>query len=96
MNASDFVSNIGVGNIVQVVWLGPLFDPDLIVKPGESTLGPSKVFTCGFVAFHNKDFVSIGIDSMFEGTNTEPSFRTVLTIPVSSIINGEIYGKLSK
>ena len=98
MTVNEFLDMVQVGYVVQITWNGPLFDPDLIVKPGEKTVGLSKVYTCGFVAYTEPGgpFISIGIDAMYEGGNTEPSFRSVVTIPVSSIESAEIYGAIVK
>lgn len=98
MNSQEFLVNAKTGNAVQIVWKGAVFDPDAVLKPGESSNGLSKVYTCGFVAFvdPNKEFVTIGIDSMFEAGNKEPSFRSLITIPVGTIESAEIYGKVSQ
>lgn len=98
MTVQDFLDTVQIGYVVQIIWNGPLFDPDLIVKPGEKTVGLSKVYTCGFVAYTEpgSSFISIGIDAMYENNNTEPSFRSVVTIPVSSIESADIYGGIVK
>lgn len=96
MNSTQFFTTAKIGQVVQIVWKAPIFDPDAVIKPGEKPTGLSKVFTCGFVAFidENKEFISIGIDSMFEGGSKQPSFRTILNIPAGSIEKAEIYGNL--
>ena len=98
MNLQEFLANVAVGNVVQIVWKGAMFDPDAVLKPGEASNGLSKVYTCGFVAFigDKKDFITVGIDSMFEAGNKEPSFRSLITIPVATIESAEIYGKVSQ
>jgi len=98
MNSQEFLASAEIGSIVQVVWRGATFDPDAVLKPGEASNGLSKVYTCGFVAFigQNKEFVTVGIDSMFEAGNKEPSFRSLITIPVATIESAEIYGKVSQ
>ena len=96
MNLKEFLSNITIGNAVQIIWKGAVFDPDAVLKPGQSPGGLSKVYTCGFVAFINDEFITIGIDSMFEAGNKEPSFRSLITIPVVTIESAEIYGKVSQ
>lgn len=98
MNLQEFLANVNVGNVVQIVWKGAMFDPDAVLKPGEASNGLSKVYTCGFIAFigDNKEFVTVGIDSMFEAGNKEPSFRSLITIPTATIESAEIYGKISQ
>jgi len=98
MNSEEFFAKAEIGNIVQVIWKGAVFDPDSVLKPGEVPDGPSKVCTSGFVAFigEKKEFVTIGVDSMFEAGNKEPSFRSLITIPTGTIESAEIYGKVSQ
>lgn len=98
MNSEEFLAKVEIGNVVQVVWKGAMFDPDAVLKPGEVSNGLSKVYTCGFVAFidEKKEFVTIGIDSMFEAGNKQPSFRSLITIPTATIESAELYGNVSQ
>ena len=96
MTIQDFLANATIGSVVQIVWTTALFDPEAVIKPGSHSIGISKIFSCGFVADVgvNKDYVTLGIDSMIEAGNKLPSFKTTLTIPVVNIVNAEIYGKV--
>lgn len=98
MNSEEFLGKVEIGNIVQVVWKGATFDPDAVLKPGDASNGLSKVYTCGFIAFigENKEFITVGIDSMFEAGNKEPSFRSLITIPTATIESAAIYGKVAQ
>lgn len=95
MTSKELISRVGIGNVVQVVWISALFDPEAIIKPGTKATGLSKIFSCGFVADFTEEYITLGIDALYEEENKEPSFRTTLTIPVVSIQSAEIYGKLS-
>lgn len=95
MTSEELISKAALGYVVQVVWVSALFDPEGIIRPGEKSTGLSNVFSCGFIADFNKEYITIGIDALYEQGNKEPSFRTTLTIPVASIRSAEIYGKVS-
>jgi len=97
MTPNELISQVVIGSVVQVIWVSALFDPDAVIKPGTKSAGLSKIFSCGFVADigANKEYITIGIDAMYEAGNKDPSFRTTLTIPVVNIVSAEIYGKLS-
>jgi len=96
MTPQELISKVVVGDVVQIVWITALFDPEAVVKPGSHAPGFSKIFSCGFCADigKDKDYITIGIDSMIEAGNKDPSFKTTLTIPVVNILNAEIYGKV--
>ena len=94
MTGQELITQAEVGSVIQVVWTTALFDPEAVIKPGAHSIGTSKIFSCGFVADKGTDYITIGIDSMYEGSNKEPSFRSILTIPSVNIINAEIYGKI--
>lgn len=88
------MTNAVVGDVVQVAWTTAVFDPDFVIKPGESSTGLKQIFSCGFVADVGTDYITLGFDALYESGSTSPSFRTTLTIPVSNIKSAEIYGKL--
>lgn len=94
MTVQDFLDTVQVGYIVQITWNGAVFEPDMIIRPGEKAAGLSKVYTCGFAAYIDPDktFISIAATAMYEGENTESSFRSVVIIPVSAIESAEVYG----
>jgi galactitol-specific phosphotransferase system IIC component len=92
MTPQEFMTGLTIGKIVQVVWKGPQFAPDAIVKSGDKVVPLSKIYSSGFVADFGTDYICIGIDTMMEAGNTVPSFRSLLTIPISNIISAEIYG----
>jgi len=98
MNAQELFNQVVVGDVVQVVWTSALFDPEAVIKPGAKSSGPSKIFSCGFVADIGvaKDYITLGIDSMIEAGQKEPSYRTILSIPAGNIVQAEIYGKVLK
>lgn len=98
MTSEEFLANVVVGNVVQVTWNGPTFEPDVTLRPDEYPRGLSRVYTCGFVAFidENGQFVTIGVESTFESPEQRPSFRSLITIPVATIENAEIYAQLSQ
>ena len=94
MTSTELMGKVALGDVVQVIWLSALFDPEAIIKPGARSTGLSKTFSCGFAADIGKDYITIGIDAMYEAGSKEPSFRTTLTIPVVNIQSAEIYGKI--
>lgn len=96
MNAQELFLKVVVGDVIQIVWTSALFDPEAVIKPGTKSLGPSRVFSCGFVADigTSREYITLGIDSMVEAGQTNPSYRTTLTIPASNIVRAEIYGKV--
>jgi hypothetical protein len=96
MNLVDFLANVKIGNSVQIVWKGSTFDPDAVLKPSETPIGLSRVYTCGYIAHIGKDFITLAIDTTFEAGNTNPSFRSLINIPTGTIEDVEIYGKVSQ
>jgi hypothetical protein len=94
MTGQELLAQASVGSVIQVLWTTALFDPEAVIKPGARSVGTSRIFSCGFVADKGVDYITIGIDSMYEGTNTVPSFRSTLTIPVVNIVSAEIYGRI--
>lgn len=89
-----FLAQAKIGDVVQVSWIGALFDPDAYIKPGDKAKKFVSVCSCGFVADKGDDYISIGIDGMYEAGNSQPSFRTILTLPIINLTNGEIFGTI--
>jgi len=94
MTFDELFAQATVGSIVQVVWSSALFDPEAVIKPGTHAPGVTKIFSCGFIADIAKEYITLGLDAMYESGNNAPSFRTTVTIPAVNVSNAQIYGKV--
>lgn len=96
MNKEEFIKTANVGNIVQITWTSTVFEPDTVLTSKDEASPVGQVYSCGYVAQMNKEYVAIAFESLFQKGDTNPSFRSILTIPFGNIVSAEVYGKLSQ
>ncbi len=94
MTVKEIISGAALGSVVQVCWCSALFDSNVVIKMGQKSPDLSKVFSCGFLADKGDDYITIAFDALYEPANTDPSFRTILTIYLPNIISVQVYGSM--